>query len=244
MAGVVVALALTATAGATRNATPCRRPTRDGAAERLRRRGELPLLLGRYVVDTDLGADDVVALAMLLRHPAVDVRAITVSGTGLVHCPVGVGHVRSILLDLGVRDRSVGCGRPDAGRDGLAFPPPWRRSSDNLYGLQLPNGHGRASNGEDAVTVMNAAITSSPSRRHRRRSRPVDESGRPGDATSGVRPADRGSPRGWQARSTFPATRWATRSGTSRRSLGGSTPCWAQTSRSRSCHWTPRTRCR
>jgi pyrimidine-specific ribonucleoside hydrolase len=112
------------------------------------------------VVDTDLGADDVIALALLLVHPGVDVRAVTVSGTGLVHCPAGAGHVRSILLELGVEDRPVGCGRTDAGPDGLEFPAPWRKSSDTLYGLGLPAAMGGEAG--DAVTVLREAIAAGP----------------------------------------------------------------------------------
>ena len=113
------------------------------------------------VVDTDLGADDIIALALLLRSPAVDVRAITVSGTGLVRCPVGARHVRGMLVDLRVRDRLVGCGRGDPGPDGLAFPEHWRSASDTFYGLQLPPPvieYGM----RDAVRVLHDAISSSP----------------------------------------------------------------------------------
>lgn len=39
------------------------------------------------VVDTDLSTDDAIALLYLLESPRVDVRAVTVPGTGLVHCP-------------------------------------------------------------------------------------------------------------------------------------------------------------
>lgn len=116
------------------------------------------------VVDTDLGADDIVALALLLRHPAVDVRAVIVSGTGLVHCPVGAQHVRSMLVDLEVRDRPVGCGRGDAGPDGLAFPEEWRGSSDTLYGLQLPPPAMARGEPAEAVSVLNDALASSRSK--------------------------------------------------------------------------------
>ena len=163
VAGIVAALALTACGGGDAETNTVQTANAETEAAQTASTARQTTGAPRpVVVDTDLGADDVVALALLLRHPAVDVRAITVSGTGLVHCPVGAGHVRSILLDLGVRDRSVGCGRSDAGGDGLVFPPPWRSSSDNLYELQLPKAMG--SDGKDAVTVMNAAITSSPSK--------------------------------------------------------------------------------
>jgi hypothetical protein len=39
------------------------------------------------VVDTDLAADDLVALAFLLASSDADVRAVTVSGTGEVRSP-------------------------------------------------------------------------------------------------------------------------------------------------------------
>ena len=163
VAGIVAALALTACGGGDAETHTVQTTTAETEAAQTASTARRTTVAPRpVVVDTDLGADDVVALAMLLRHPAVDVRAITVSGTGLVHCPLGVGHVRSILLEIGVRDRSVGCGRSDAGRDGLEFPPPWRSSSDDLFGLQLPTAMG--GHGEDAVTVMNGAIMSSPSK--------------------------------------------------------------------------------
>ncbi len=43
------------------------------------------------VVDTDLAIDDLVALAFLLSSDDVDVLAVTVSGTGEVRCPAGIG---------------------------------------------------------------------------------------------------------------------------------------------------------
>jgi inosine-uridine nucleoside N-ribohydrolase len=116
------------------------------------------------VVDTDLGADDITALALLLRSPAVDVRAITVSGTGLVRCPVGARHVRAMLVDLRVRDRPVGCGRGDSGPDGLAFPEHWRLASDTLYGLQLPPPVIDDGTTRNAVRVLRDAISSSPAK--------------------------------------------------------------------------------
>jgi hypothetical protein len=42
------------------------------------------------VVDTDMAADDWMALVYLLRRPDVAVKAITVSGTGEAHCAPGV----------------------------------------------------------------------------------------------------------------------------------------------------------
>ena len=57
------------------------------------------------IVDTDGGSDDAMALLYLLQHPAVEVVAITVSGTGLVHCPVGASNVAG-LVELASPDRA------------------------------------------------------------------------------------------------------------------------------------------
>jgi purine nucleosidase len=67
--------------------------------------------------------------------------------------------VRSLLGELGA-EHPVGCGRGDPGPDGLAFPAPWRASSDELYGLDLRTADIDGAV-KDAATVMNTAITSS-----------------------------------------------------------------------------------
>ena len=52
------------------------------------------------VVDTDMAPDDVTAIASLLRDPAVDLKAITVVGTGEAHCPGGMFVARAIVTML------------------------------------------------------------------------------------------------------------------------------------------------
>jgi hypothetical protein len=41
------------------------------------------------IVDTDMGSDEIMALAYLLKRPGLDIRAVTVEGTGLAHGPAG-----------------------------------------------------------------------------------------------------------------------------------------------------------
>jgi Inosine-uridine preferring nucleoside hydrolase len=74
------------------------------------------------VVDTDLGGDDLVALAFLLRAPAVDVQAVTVAATGLVGCEPGVRVVAGLFDALQETPRPVACGRATAGPGGAPFP--------------------------------------------------------------------------------------------------------------------------
>ncbi len=89
------------------------------------------------VVDSDLDVSDLLALPILVRDPALDVRAVTVSGTGLVHCGPGVGVARGLLAELGREDIPVACGRDDGGPDARPFPEEWRTGADGAYGLTL-----------------------------------------------------------------------------------------------------------
>jgi pyrimidine-specific ribonucleoside hydrolase len=114
------------------------------------------------VVTTDMGMDDLLAVYILLRDPAVDVRAITVDGTGLVHCGPGLRNLRRILTAFGRPEIRFACGRDDAGPDGTPFPDDWRASSDDMYGVVLPPVVGTAFP-PDATALLADAITTASS---------------------------------------------------------------------------------
>jgi hypothetical protein len=78
------------------------------------------------VVDTDLGGDDLVGLAFLLRHPSVRVEAVTIAGTGLVGCDPGVDLVADLFTALDEDPVPVACGREEAGPGGAQLPQDWR----------------------------------------------------------------------------------------------------------------------
>lgn len=90
------------------------------------------------LVDTDVAADDLVALAFLLSSPQVEVVAITVSGTGEAHCAGGVDVVLRLLERLAAPAIPVGCGRETPLAGSHAFPDPWRQRVDIASGLDLP----------------------------------------------------------------------------------------------------------
>jgi pyrimidine-specific ribonucleoside hydrolase len=110
------------------------------------------------VVDTDMSTDDVLALLYLLGRPDLDVRAVAVSGTGLVDCPAGARNARTLLAVAGRADVPVGCGRSDPLAGANAFPPEWRARADALFGLDLPPAPRAASRG--AVDVMRGGLES------------------------------------------------------------------------------------
>lgn len=54
----------------------------------------------RVLIDTDADFDDYMAMLYLLKHPAIDVTGITVTGTGDVHLTPGVSNVSNMLTLL------------------------------------------------------------------------------------------------------------------------------------------------
>ncbi len=108
------------------------------------------------VVDTDLSSDDVVALMYLAQDPGVDLRAVTVSGTGLVHCPNGARIAKDLLAVANRPDVPVACGAgfPLAGL--RAVPADWRRAADDLFGLSLPPARGDPQH--SAVALLRRAV--------------------------------------------------------------------------------------
>ena len=89
------------------------------------------------LIDTDMSSDDTMALPFLLREPSLDVLAVTVVGTGLVHCGAGLQAVTSILATLGIDDVPVSCGRGEPLAGTHAFPAEWRAAADDGFGLTL-----------------------------------------------------------------------------------------------------------
>lgn len=104
------------------------------------------------VVDTDLSSDDAIALLYLAQNSRVDLRAVTVSGTGLVHCSAGPRIAAQLLALAGRKDVPVACGRelPLAGAH--AVPEEWRTAADGLFGLSLPPARVRTSG--SAVSLL------------------------------------------------------------------------------------------
>jgi hypothetical protein len=90
----------------------------------------------RIVVDTDLGGEDLVAVAFLLRHPAVRVEAVTIAATGLVGCDPGVDIVADLFATLEEEPVPIACGRSDAELGESVFPETWREASEAGAGLE------------------------------------------------------------------------------------------------------------
>jgi pyrimidine-specific ribonucleoside hydrolase len=84
------------------------------------------------LVDTDMGLDDVRALALILSDPHLDVKAV-VTSEGSASPQAGLRNLRRVMQFLGRADIPLGQGEATG-----AAPPPWRARSDSLGGAPLP----------------------------------------------------------------------------------------------------------
>src|SRR3954463_14952376 len=81
------------------------------------------------IIDTDMGRDDVMAIALILSHPEIPVEAITVVN-GLAHIPAGAANARRLVHASGRTGITVLEGREDPLQRTVEFLPEWRKESD------------------------------------------------------------------------------------------------------------------
>jgi pyrimidine-specific ribonucleoside hydrolase len=89
------------------------------------------------IVDTDAGSDDLMAIAFLLSRPDVRLEAITIVN-GMAHVQAGGRNVLRLLALAGRHDIRVYLGRENPLSGNTEFPAAWRRNSDELPGVTLP----------------------------------------------------------------------------------------------------------
>jgi pyrimidine-specific ribonucleoside hydrolase len=89
------------------------------------------------IIDTDAGADDLMAIAFLLSRPDIHVEAITIEN-GMAHVPAGGRNVLRLLALAGRSDIPVFLGRETPLAGDQEFPPELRNVSDELPGINLP----------------------------------------------------------------------------------------------------------
>lgn len=113
------------------------------------------------IIDTDMAADDWMAILYLLQRTDISVKAITVSGTGEAHCQPGIKNALGLVALAGDEKIPVSCGRETPLQGDHVFPDEWRTGVDGLYGLSLPKSETAASN-LPAVGLISEAIRTSP----------------------------------------------------------------------------------
>ncbi len=90
------------------------------------------------IFDTDMAIDDWAALLFLARHPEVELKAVTVAGSGEAHCEPGVRNALA-LLDLVDPHNTipVTCGDATPLDGYFVFPVPWQEDMDKLSGVPV-----------------------------------------------------------------------------------------------------------
>ncbi len=89
------------------------------------------------LIDTDVGSDDIMAVALLLSHPDVTIDGITVVN-GLAHVDAGARNMGRLLDLAGRKQVRVFAGRNAPLRGTAEFPAEWRKIADDLPGVLLP----------------------------------------------------------------------------------------------------------
>lgn len=87
-----------------------------------------------FIIDTDVGVDDVIAILYLLQRPDINIKAITIASTGNAHCVPALRNMLGILKMMNRSNIPVDCGplKPFSGQH--AFPPNVLEESDTLAG--------------------------------------------------------------------------------------------------------------
>ncbi len=113
------------------------------------------------IFDTDMAIDDWSALLFLLREPGIDLRAVTVAGSGESHCGPGERNALA-LADLTRPGNSVpvACGDPWPLDGYFVFPTAWQEDMDRLSGVPVPASDREPYDGH-AVDLIHAAIAGS-----------------------------------------------------------------------------------
>lgn len=112
------------------------------------------------IVDTDMGADDAIAILYLLQQPQIDVKAISVVGTGLAHCQRGADNAKRMLQLVQRSDIPVACGARNPLQITKPFPSEWRTWADDFFDVPLPILEKQSTN-TDSIDLMRRVIASS-----------------------------------------------------------------------------------
>ncbi len=109
------------------------------------------------LIDTDVAADDWMAILYLLRHPRISVTAITVTGTGEAHSDPGARNTLGLLALAGRCDVPVAMGSETPLGFGHVFPDAIREMVDRVMDIALP-AHELQPSRQDAVALLTTCL--------------------------------------------------------------------------------------
>jgi inosine-uridine nucleoside N-ribohydrolase len=110
------------------------------------------------IIDSDGAFDDIKAILYLLEQPDLEIIALTMSGTGIAHCPAAAENTAALLERIDAPEIPVACGRTTPLEGNNQAPQMWRDSADTLGDVDLPEPRPLAGEaGELLVDTISAA---------------------------------------------------------------------------------------
>src|SRR3990167_431947 len=94
------------------------------------------LPIREFIIDTDMGMDDAIAISYILKRPDIRVKAILIEGNGDAHCQPAYENAIGLLKLVHYQNILIACGRPIPFVGGHFFPDKFRNEND-IYANQL-----------------------------------------------------------------------------------------------------------
>lgn len=85
-----------------------------------------------FIIDTDVGVDDAIAILYLLKYPTIQIKAITISGDGNAHCKPAIRNTLGLLRMMHELAIPVACGQETPLMGNHHFPAKVLDESDTL----------------------------------------------------------------------------------------------------------------
>jgi len=91
----------------------------------------------QFIIDTDMGVDDIIAILYMLRHPDIQVKAITIECDGNADCAPALNNLVNILQLLHRTEIPIAVGSKTPLAGSHHYPEYILKDADNLYGVKL-----------------------------------------------------------------------------------------------------------
>ncbi|QMT61060.1 nucleoside hydrolase [Legionella sp. PC997] len=114
-----------------------------------------------FIIDTDVGIDDELAMFYLLAQKDIEIKAITVVGTGESHCPAGLRNVAGLLALTHHENIPLACGRDTPMAGTHQFPNWLRKQADDLAGAANLLPIVEVSNSQSAMQLLKSTLKNS-----------------------------------------------------------------------------------
>jgi pyrimidine-specific ribonucleoside hydrolase len=113
------------------------------------------------IIDTDIGVDDVIAIIYLLKHPDIEVKAITIACDGNAHCNPGVENTLGLLQLMQQPNITVAPGLTYPLKGHHHFPEKVLVESDTLNNTAKILPHNPTKPYPSAVSLLHTVLTNS-----------------------------------------------------------------------------------